>query len=269
MARVGLGLFIVWQLLYLPLANLLNAEKELQQGLKLARENNHWVWRLLGQAPEARRQLWEWAKPPGDDSPPGKLTRGLRSAKTAVDWWAGITGQPQSWALFAPDVWQLVNFSAVEFFWDDPARPPMVFPSDNQPADLTFFVKRGRFRLRRLESALDLALVTGENEQLLGHLERWKELISNHVRDNHQLILAYLAWRLDEFRRRHPELPTPVSVVLRSRTWAIGDPHGPDAWKWKVVSDVPIARWQPGQEPPEGLPVEAYDPATREFQVLP
>src|SRR5438094_7623764 len=107
-ARLALGLFVAWQLLFLLSANALD---------------------LAGQ---------------GTAGPAGRLART----------WGRLTGQPQTWQLFAPDVADLAGFPAVELRWG-PGRS-RVLRSENEPADRHALFRAGRFRLRRYEPTLDV-----------------------------------------------------------------------------------------------------------------
>jgi len=116
LARVLLGLFILWQLVYLPLVNAFNLEATLA--------SSRWY------------ESW--------------LARGTRSLGEA-------TGQEQPWQLFAPNLVEVIPFTVVELFWDEPGTPGVALLSDNEPTDRRHFFRVGQFRLRRAETVLEVA----------------------------------------------------------------------------------------------------------------
>jgi hypothetical protein len=98
-ARVFLGAFILWQLFFLFSSNIVSL-------LPKAREEwaNQRVVQIV--APE-----WGEAK-----GPAAKIEHSL---STVTSRWSELTGQPQNWSLFAPNVTDIIPFIAVEFCWED------------------------------------------------------------------------------------------------------------------------------------------------------
>ncbi len=106
-ARAFLGLFILWQLFFLFSSNIISL-------LPKAREN--WAKQRIVQnvAPD-----WGEAK--------GPVANAERSLTQVTSRWSELTGQPQNWSLFAPNVTDIVPFVAVEFCWeDDPSSVPSI-----------------------------------------------------------------------------------------------------------------------------------------------
>src|SRR5260370_21320270 len=174
-ARFFLGLCVIWQILFLFSSNLLSLA---------AKARDYWQDQNLVKtiAPN-----WSQAKGPIADTEHSLSTMTMR--------WSELTGQPQNWSLFAPNVTSVIPFVAVEFCWDedpgsrddrseiqklerrltdllktgDVRAPPsapwrhqaqasVVLLSANEPSEAGRYAKFGRFRLRRYESNIDVSL---------------------------------------------------------------------------------------------------------------
>jgi hypothetical protein len=98
-ARFFLGLFILWQILFLISSNLLSL---------VAKAREYWQDQDLVKTivPE-----WSQAK--------GRIAAAEQSWSTIDTRWSELTGQPQNWSLFAPNVTSIIPFVAVEFCWED------------------------------------------------------------------------------------------------------------------------------------------------------
>lgn len=257
-ARAALGLFVVWQLLFLLASNLLSVEDALRAALQ--------------KSPPAQRVA------PDLFDGTGRAHAGLWAVERLTRRWEELTGQAQNWQLFAPDVADVVAFLAVELRWDDDRLPPgtvapdnppppVLLLSENEPADPNRFFRLGHYRLRRYESTIDVAPPPG---QPFGpHGEVWAALVERAVREGAGPMRTYLRWRLAAFRREHPALPPPTQAVLCVRLYRIPPPPGPRPWHWEYLGQHPVARWLPGvAAPPDRLPVETYDPASDTFERL-
>jgi hypothetical protein len=99
LARILLGLFILWQLVFLICSNLLSL-------LPSVRE----LWRDKSSV-EAVAPDWLHDK--------GRVANTERTLLGMTTRWAEVTGQPQNWSLFAPNVTSIVPFVAVEFCWEE------------------------------------------------------------------------------------------------------------------------------------------------------
>jgi hypothetical protein len=98
-ARILLGVFILWQLFFLVSSNLLSL-------LPRARE----FWQ---DKPSAEAVAPEWLHEKG------RLADAERVLTTLTTRWAEVSGQPQNWSLFAPNVTTVIPFVAVEFCWEE------------------------------------------------------------------------------------------------------------------------------------------------------
>lgn len=279
-AQVLLGLFIVWQLLFLGAAN----------GAKLL---DQFRSDLKGD-PCVEAVALGWTAKKGHVYDAEEVITGLTAR------WAQLTGQPQNWGLFSPNVASYIPFIAVEFRWDDDpcpaaavaplatddplaaitltaaasgtAHPPVLLLSDNEPQDVRRFFRVGKFRLRKYESNLDVTLVPRGVEGK-PDLDSWREKIESKVRREWDAIQGYLRWRQQALQRECPELPRPRQIVLLVRQYRIPPPYDqPEPWLWQdnqVRRRQPVARWRPVLDPPAGyLPIEMYNPIVGRFEYV-
>lgn len=280
--RVVLGLFIVWQLWFLLLANFVpwaeKAVKEVKQAPALA----HFF--------------------PKHEDEEEERPAALRTLVRVTDRWSEATAQPQSWGLFAPNVVSTFGIPVVELRWDDdplavtalsrtlaplaaadevqaaalwiaaeqaraaPICPPVMLPSDNAPADLRRYFRVGKFRLRRYEGQLDLSQVVPEDKTRGQVVDGWRADLEEKIQKHGAAVRAYLQWRRDGYLRAHPELPPPRQVILYMQPYRIPRP-GTQPWFWDLFDLQPVARWQPGARWEPGLlPVEMFNPVVERYE---
>jgi hypothetical protein len=281
---VALGLLVVGQVLFLLAAN----------GTDLAAS----LRKVCRRSPCLSRLAPNWVE--GE----GSVYRLQQFVADGTERWAELTGQPQIWAMFAPNVTDHVVFPAVELRWDEewmplafasrrlaplaaahpgeaaaftaavtltppPPRPaPLVILSDNEPPDRQHFFKMGLFRLRRYEGNLDV-FRSLDGQPFEAESDRWRTWIEEGVKEEWGPMKAYLRYRLTAFCRERPELPTPTQVILVARIYRIPAPPGPRPWDWEFLGAHRVARWQPWQEEkPADLPLEIYNPLVGRFENL-
>jgi hypothetical protein len=128
---------------------------------------------------------------PGYSMKSGHAWLAVDEISTPLRRWSQLTGQDQSWSLFAPGVAKYTGFPAVALVWDEvptsanavarplvplasanafevaalelavretavaaAPQPEELFLSDNEPLDRYHFFRFGKFRIRRYESNL-------------------------------------------------------------------------------------------------------------------
>jgi hypothetical protein len=251
---LALGLFIVGQLLFLTAANLLALLERARPKLK------------DGRLIEA--VLPGWTRQEGHAYDATQVAIGLANR------WEQVTGQPQDWALFAPNVEDKVPFLAVELRWDEavPGATGQVelLLSENEPANVNRFLRFGKFRLRRYEAAVDLGLHLPEGKTADDMSVEWRDRIEKHVRDKWREIRAYLRVQVRSFARDHPDRPPPRQAILLVRLYVIPAPDANrEPWTWELNSVQPLARWRPdAEEESSDIPIEWYDHLFQRFERL-
>lgn len=202
---------------------------------------------------ESRERLPVWCQ---------EALRGLDKARRVTRRWAELTGQMQSWSLFAPDVADYIAFPEVQWSWNVGGPTPLLGLSENEPAQRDAYLRLGRYRLRRFETSLRLVPVSGVPFE--PQSDAWRTRLTEQVRDSVDLIRAYLAWRTRALERTRPDLPPPARAVLRVHLFHLPAPPGPHPWDWDDLGSHPVARWQPGRP----TVLEVYDPLSSEFHDL-
>jgi hypothetical protein len=251
LAGLFLGLFILWQIFFLLGANILPMIEESKPYLKK-------------ESPLVQRLAPDWL----DNK--GQTYTILHTIDRAERRWSELTAQPQSWSLFAPNVFEHIPFPFVELRWEDdrlpvrsaaallgmlapglpleaaslgaaaeqvlraPVPPRAPLRSDNEPADRHNYFRLGRFRLRRFEGNVSFILAR-RDRQVEELADVWREKIEDHLRREADCLRAFLRWRMEAFQAQHPELPPPKQVVLGLRLYRIPAPPGPEPWDWQPV----------------------------------
>jgi hypothetical protein len=204
--------------------------------------------------------------------------RHFRQIERLFTRWAEFSNQPQSWSLFAPNVWSHIPFVAVELRWDDeppgapaPAdapHPSVILLSDNEPVDVAHYLRSGDFRLRRFESSIDVGMPIDPDKSADDMQDRWRQKTFDRVKDQAVAMRAYLEWRLGRYTAEHPAVARPKQVILLQRIYRIPDPDHP--WKLDPPEVHTLARWRPGfAYAADAMPVEVYDRLAARFDVLP
>ena len=240
-----LGAFIVWQLIFIPLANLLDFFP-------------HRAIRL-DELTDLREVPPEMVQAPA----------AVHALSAVTDRWAQITGQQQMWWLFAPQFPPQATFPAVELRWSD--RPAVRLLSSLEPADTTSYFRPvgSDDRLFQYEIHLGLGMVFWNEQTAAAEADVWREHFRNLVRMQWKSMRAYLRWRTNQFAAEHPHLPPPEEAVLLIRIFPT---LPPDASFTESIQPTtqPLARWQISADSSDGfLPVEAYDPFERRYLRLP
>jgi hypothetical protein len=246
-----LGGLIVWQLIFIPLANLLEFFPHRVRGADEVTD---------------LREL-----PAGMLSPPP----GVRALAGITDRWSQVTGQYQMWWLFAPEVPPQATFPVVELSWHDLAGrdplPPIRLHSSWEPATKSSYFRPpgADDRLYHYEMHLGLGAVFWNEHDAAPHADQWRALFREIVQMQWKSMRAYLRWRIRQFVAEHSELPPPDEATLLMRLVPT-PPPGVDLKQPAPFVDQPIARWRIAEDGPPGhLPLEAYDPFARRFVSLP
>lgn len=243
LCSVLLGVFVVGQLIYLPLANLLQLvprEMPAQKGefdIRVQRE---------GTASNVRF-----------------IQESINGLGTAIDRWGELSGQVQAWSLFAPEFGTQSIFPVVTCVPGDGlvriTLQPKIFPED--PAN--YFRWPGPYsRIFGYEFLLAAVYWGYSEDSLKRHGEEWRREVLDRVRRQQRSLVAYFQWNLDMFPKLDPDSPLPREMILQV---AVFPTPRPGSNERPPSFLVPLARWAPDREEPGFLPVEAYDPVARQF----
>ncbi|MBI1829995.1 MAG: hypothetical protein HYR84_00930 [Planctomycetes bacterium] len=257
-----LGLFILLQLALLLLSNVVSFLKTASTEL-----SGH----VAPDAIDKKGHAWKW----------------LEHIDHNLAKWAQLSGQEQDWRLFAPTVTKAIAFPCVLLLFDDAlgdgagvgaamqfdalngfhfdlsksTRRKILLPSDNEPADMTNYLRVGKGRLRRLEDVLQAATRGTPGDSREQAAARASENVES-LRDQYQeLALAYVKQRVQRWKAAHPDEPMPRQAILGQRSFRIHDPEEPTGWDGPFF--VPLLRWHPA-DPIDR--VEAFDFALATFK---
>jgi hypothetical protein len=251
--RILLGLFVIWQLLFLFMSNVLP---------------------LIPHGRQEHDELTDDINLHGQATSIEPVQRIIEGVSGVSDRWMEATGQLQGWSLFAPIFPPQAGFVAVEFRWQDGSHD--LVKSRFEPADpLRYSRPPGTYeRLFNYESRF-VILPAFWPESKLGPDGRpweleWAEAITERVRVQWKSMRAYLRWQRDRYMREHPNLPPPEEAILLVDLYIT---PGPEDRPWAPKGPVSrhLARWQLEVSPPPGfLPIEVCtDPAKEHFEWLP
>jgi hypothetical protein len=286
--QVALGLFILFQIAFLIVSNLVGYIR--WAGPRLKDEPKILANRLVPKFVDKEGHLWSWSE----------------RIEAAPRRWMQLTGQDQDWSLFSPSASKATGFPVVLLLWDDPpATGPSIpnsmleynakdgfrlvalwgdpppnnvvwLPSENAPLDPNNYVKVGKFRVRRYEGEFYQNELPYANEPREDAQTRMTESMRELVSNSHDAALRYMQWRLRAWQRKNPGEPMPKQVILFERFYRI---HGPrtegEGDDRKVILEepgwdgpflVPQARWLPAAEPEA---VEPFDYSDQRFKPMP
>jgi hypothetical protein len=286
--QVVLGLFILFQLVFVVFYNLIGLFQDAQT--RLDSRITAVIDRVM----------------PGYGGKSGHAWKISDEISTGMRRWGQLTGQDQSWSLFAPNVAEVTGFPAVVLNWEDvptsgpalarplaqlaassplevaaldlaarapafggPPPPEELFLSDNEPPNPHHFFRIGKFRIRRYEGALIPYLSRRKGETEAEANERWAGAIRDHVAEYPDQLQAYVQWRLSVWQKQHPDSPPPRQVILVERTYKILPPDDDTGAIWDGPRTLPLLRWQPQAVWQTGFrAIERYNPVTQRFESI-
>jgi hypothetical protein len=253
--EVFLGLFILGQVAFLVSSNVVGYLRDMRA--ELAQETKDVLETVVPGWVEEKGPSWDVTE----------------KTYKATRWWAQLTGQSQSWSLFAPGVAKNEVFPAILLVWTDqlgtlpaelgPGEIPVpggkILLSDNEPPDVRSYFRFGNFRLRKFEANFSLFLTDRDEESALQRYRRWNERIEEYFEEYQEHIRGYLRWRHDHWLAAHPDAEPPKQLILLMRRYHLLPPgQGDEILKGPFT--VPVARWLP-----EGDVVERFNPQTGRF----
>jgi hypothetical protein len=268
-----LGGFILFQLAFLLLSNLLGFVKSIPK--EMPEEPAKLMNRVAPHFVDGLGHGWQWSE---------QLETNLTS-------WMQLTGQDQEWALFAPAVGKGTGFPCLVLLWDDkrfddPAIQEELFTfdvkngfhmrldllapkarlllSENEPKDVREYLRLGKCRLRRYEGQLYVNSQPREKETPDETAARVNDSVRYLLKHYQELTRAYMQWRLKAWQSEHPDEPAPKQIILCERFYRIHEPT--EAPGWDGPSLVPLIRWRPALDRPDGFrSLETFDFTTQRF----
>ena len=228
---VLLGVFVLFQVVYLPLANLIQLvprEIPVEKGeldIHIQRE---------GKATDL-----QWAQ------------RGINGLGSAIDRWGEMSGQVQAWKLFAEFETQSV-FPIVDCITDDGKTiSRMPINPEYFPSDPAHYFRWPGARSRLASYSFLLADIYGQYnpESLKTHGDQWRDAVFQDVRRQQRSLEAYFRFALKRFHELNPAARMPGEMILR--VLVIPSPT-PGSSTFPGRFTVPLARWVPHRAPKTG-----------------
>ncbi|AWM41213.1 hypothetical protein GobsT_01710 [Gemmata obscuriglobus] len=244
------GLLALWQIAFIPLAN---------------------AWEWLPRRPT-----------PADDYPErsttqrwGRFTNSDTLQVTSerigdvFAFWAEATGQDQGWNMFTPDFppHTVVPIAELKFADGRAVRVESRFsPADPERPGMRWPLVHDREF--NYEANITMLGWHATPEAIAARPEHGREL-PERVRENHELLSHWLAWKTRVHLRASPGEAVPVEVVLVFRYIPTPLPNDPPGAPRRPSFERPFARWRPGGPRAPGLlPLEGFDPVTERFVEL-
>ena len=234
LASYLLGAFFCAQLVYLPLANLIQP--------------------LPRRMPPVPDEILGRIQREGNATDNEAAQTALDSVGAVCDRYGEVTAQGQNWSLFAPAFGEAGTFLTLQA---TTARGPVELRSRFEPADPDHYVRFNLVDYRVLYREMSYAIAywhwRPDSFATLGPV--WRDAIREHVAAFKHTLPAYVRWRLDR------ELPgiavSEVTVAVRVFLPPKAGENRPDP------VTLPLAKWS-AQRPGE---VMAYDPVTNTYQL--
>jgi hypothetical protein len=224
-----LGVFIVWQLAFMLLAN----------GTFLLQS-------LL-------------PSPKPEESSATSFTRGtVQRTQELTTAWGRLTLQRQEWGMFSHFPEQSA-FPAVRLVWNDGTAVLLLNQQKDVPTLLSPFEP----------AYPDHFFAPNIFADRMYNFEAWLVQIyqapheANLLRNYWQPMHAYMCWRLVWFQQFAPG-SNPDEVILMFRSYTTPPPNQ-QSKEWSGPHSEEFVRWRPAREAADELPLEMYDRQTRRY----
>ncbi len=281
--RLLVGVFIVWQLIYLVLSNVLSLQPQIRHFLDKP-----------GASPKAKRVAAVVDNlAPGWLQGEGHSTNLATGLKSVTDFWSHVSGQRQKWSMYAPKTAHCSVFPVVEFHVPAKDAPGMTsyctsliatsplaavvvaeawqsgsweqvyqVASENEPVDIHQFTRWGECRTNRVEIFVKIHMPYLEDRPEAVRKEVVRRLLRRVLSQNPAFVKTYLKWHMRKFAGKHPDLPPPTKVTLLQHEYRITPPEE-SGKTWRGPSRLSLARWRPGSDM-----LQVYNPWTDGFEPL-
>ncbi|HZZ82131.1 MAG TPA: hypothetical protein VFE62_26770 [Gemmataceae bacterium] len=279
--QVLLGLFILFQLAFLILSNMVGMVQWVATDSGLKDKPKMFVDQLAPKFTSKEGHLWTWCD---------RVETGTRR-------WTQLTGQDQDWSLFSPGTSKATGVPILLMSWDHPTiSGPSIkgskldydaklgfnlvtawgkqipddfawLPSENAPEDDKNYVKFGKARIRRVEGQFYMNALPYDDDKRTDVEARLTRRMQELLRDNHDGVLRYMQWRVRSWLRAHPGETEPRQVMLMEQFYRIHDPGEPLGWDGPML--LPQVLWMPKAEPLAGkYLLEPFNYSTQRFEPM-
>jgi hypothetical protein len=246
----AIGLFALWQMVFLIAANVIDL-----------------VPRRIDEAPELRMDPLQQI---GTFTTIEPLQAVADAIGNVIDFYSEVTGQEQTWPLFAPGFPPHSTFGAIEVKFSDGTNTTIL--SDYEPRDYNRAPYRlPFFNVRRynVEYQFVPAVMQHTEEAIQAQPEEVRAITFMSYRTNQPTLTRWLKWRIGEWEKENPGHGPPVEIIYKARYIPTPLPSEAKTWS-KPVRERPLARWQhPDRPPPVGeLPLQVYDVSAKRWVTL-
>jgi hypothetical protein len=244
-----LGVFVLFQAIFLPLANLTQL--------------------IPREAPPQKGELDVPVPTEGTATSIRPLQEAINGLGAAFDRYGEFSGQTQYWSLFASmetaSPFPLIEFETIRGH----SASRNYFPSEHVPRNLDRYTRSPgpECRLWAYEYLLTAVFANCTKPSLENDKELWRRVIAERVRRQQRSLTAYFEYQMALPRNKVRNVPAPTSIILSVSIYPAPEPGQTDHPERFAVK---LARWQPELPAgPDYLPIEAYDPVTERFVRLP
>jgi hypothetical protein len=233
---IVLGVFILFQLVYLPAANF----------IKL----------IALRLPESTGELDDDIQLRGQQFPE-RVQALADTLGTAFVRYGELTGQAQGWSLFAPIFGHQASLPATDF--DGHIIESTFVPSNRNQYLRHFRLPSSNCRLFNYEYRLALLYWTALSEdQMREEPDAWKKARISRVRRQQRSLQAFMHWRLREYLAVNPKPAPPKNVRLVAQITPnppIDPFERPRTRLFFWIARIPLDM----SAPPGSLPVQAFE----------
>lgn len=237
-----LGVFICWELVFLPLSNF-------------------WLFVPRELPPLPAEILTHDYQRTGRATPNDTLQAAAEAVGQVNDSWAIATGQIPGWSLFVPVFPEAGAFLHMRMETADgqviDRRSPF------EPDDAARFVRfqPADHRLFNREILYAIVCASWKRDSFRTRAPEWKDAINEHVLTFRPSLCRYIRWRIREWTAANPDADV-TRVFLGVRVYPT-NPVGSEPVRQDPVL-VPLAKWD--ADTPDDL--TAYDPTTGKYVPL-
>jgi hypothetical protein len=235
------GLFALWQLVFIPLAN---------------------AWHFVPQRPDPNdlNPDMDTNQTRGSFTTAEPLQQSAEAVGDVLAFWAEVSGERQGWSMFTPGFPPHTLVPVVELRFPDGSTDRI--RSRFEPIDPDRAGVRPPLLFDRpfnFEVQLTVAAWYADETSLRDRPDYWSAL-PERIRPHERRVRQWLAWHVKNYRAAHPDTPDPVEVTLITRF--ISTPLPSERGERKPTWERPFVRWRSNGS------LEGFDPVNRRWVAL-